>query len=278
MIEEYQEEILVAYKKLKPNLSHDLQNPTPANLRDEAVKLYEERQDGREILLKFSEGNYKGSENVGIGKLDIDKFRPVNHFLIDKTSNPNRRVVELVAWLINFEPRPFDTWKETKVGGSNSGGGIVISPLPPQPPQPVPSPSFLEKIIQWLEREPNAKKKKFIVALVPVTLIALASYTFFEHISTQCMYWTGNEYQSVGCSVKVDHATVIALDRQKLVGLKKINRLDTITEKDLGRVWYVKIKQDSAEFYTDSGNYPLNNKKVLMPMTKYILDKYILHK
>ena len=92
------------------------------------------------------------------------------------------------------------------------------------------------------------------------------------------MYWTGDQYQSVGCSVKVDHAAVIALDKEKLVGLKKINRLDTITEKDLGKVWYVKIRQDSAEFYTDSGTYPLNNKKKLMPMTSYILNKYILHK
>ena len=137
---------------------------------------------------------------------------------------------------------------------------------------------FLERLILWLERGPNSNKKKFVVTLIPVALAVFGIYTFFEYVSTQCMYWTGDQYQSVGCSVKVDHATVIALDKQKLVGLKRINRLDTITEKDLGKVWYVKIKQDSAEFYTDSGTYPLNTKKRLMPMTPYILNKYILHK
>lgn len=270
MIEKYREEVLAAYKNLKADLSHDLQNPTPANLRDEAERLYVERQTGIDILSKFSEGNGKVSDNGGIGKLDIDKFRPVNHFLIDKTSNPNRRVVELVAWLINFEPRPFEVWKEkTGKGGCDEGSGTTPPPTPP---------SFLEKIIQWLERGSNSSKKKFTVALIPVALAAFGAYVFFEYISNQCMYWTGNEYKSVGCSVKIDHATVIALDKQKLVGLKKINRLDTITEKDLGRIWYVKIKQDSAEFYTDSGTYPLNNRKRLMPMTPYILNKYILHK
>lgn len=262
MIEKYREEVLTAYKNLKADLPHDLQNPTPANLRDEAERLYVERQTGIDILSKFSEGSRKGSSNGGIGKLDIDKFRPVNHFLIDKTSNPNRRVVELVAWLIDFEPRPFEVWKE-KTGRTT--------------PPPTAS-SFLEKIIKWLKRRLNSNKKKFVATLIPVALAVFGTYVFFEYISTQCMYWTGDQYQSVGCSVKVDHATVIALDKQKLVGLKKINRLDTITEKDLGKVWYVKIKQDSAEFYTDSGTYPLNNKKKLMPMTPYILNKYILHK
>ena len=273
MLEKYQEEVLTAYKKLKyeDGPFHNLKNPTPANLRDEALMLYEQRSEGSEILRLFCK---QGPAREGIGQLDIDKFRPVSHFLIDKTNRPNSRVVELVAWLIDFEPRPFDTWEQklkdgnTKKKSGQGGGGT----------QTFPPTSFLERLIQWLERGPNSNKKKFTLALIPVILAAVGAYTFFEYISTQCMYWTGDQYQSVGCSVKVDHATVIALDKQKLVGLKKINRLDTITEKDLGKVWYVKIKQDSAEFYTDSGTYPLDTKKRLMPMTPYILNKYILHK
>ena len=92
------------------------------------------------------------------------------------------------------------------------------------------------------------------------------------------MYWTGDHYEAVGCKVKVEAATIIAFDQQKVDRLKRITRVDTVGEKDLGKVWYVKIKVDSAEFYTDSGEYPLNSKKRLLPMTSYILDKYILKK
>lgn len=110
-------------------------------------------------------------------------------------------------------------------------------------------------------------------------IVAVSVGTYFLSIyNKQCMYWNGDHYKTIGYKIKIDHATVIALDKEKLFSLKKINRLDTIREKHLGKVWYVKIKVYSAEFYTDSGEYPLNSKKRLLPMTPYILDKYILKK
>ena len=39
-------------------------------------------------------------------------FRPVVNFMLRKTKKPDEKVIELLAWLINFEPRPFNYGKK----------------------------------------------------------------------------------------------------------------------------------------------------------------------
>jgi hypothetical protein len=90
------------------------------------------------------------------------------------------------------------------------------------------------------------------------------------------MYWTGDHYQSSSCNIKLGDTALIAFDEQKAL-LKKISRPDTISYKAIGRVWYVKIDSD-IEHYTSSGFHPIDTRKKLKPITKYIIDKYILHK
>ncbi len=141
--------------------------------------------------------------------------------------------------------------------------------------EPIPQ-ILLNQPIETTESKTKSKLRSAVLLATVIAIAGVGSYAFFNHINQQCMYWTGNRYQAVGCSVKMDQASIIALDEEKLTNLKRITRLDTIGGKDLGRVWYVKIKQDSAEFYTSAGEYPLNPKKRLLPMTQYILDKYIL--
>ncbi|WP_379085124.1 hypothetical protein [Pedobacter sp. UC225_65] len=248
---------------------------------------------------------------MSIQKFDLDGFKALLKFFLGQPGIRKEENVKLLAWLIDFEIRPYKDWKADHYGAL----GLAVLPNPdpidlgPQenekptdevkdeditcteieePPreeeqetkdEPVSLPQpFISAPVETAKPKVKSKFKNAIVLSVVIAMAGGGSYAFLDNINAQCMYWTGDQYQSVGCSVKVDHATVIALDKQKLVGLKKINRLDTITEKDLGKVWYVKIRQDSAEFYTDSGTYPLNNKKKLMPMTSYILNKYILHK
>lgn len=265
MLKKYQEEVLVAYKKLKPGLSHNLKNATPANLRDEALMLYEKRPEGAEILRVFSKQGYvKLSDNEGIGKLDIDKFKPVSRFLIDKTSNPNLRVVELVAWLIDFKPRPYEVWKErlrTDKGEGDTGGDEGGSTW------------FSSRIDELKKLLANFKAKRAIGALFLVSASSIIAYTI---LNEQCMYWTGEQYQPIGCKIKKGDTSIIALDERKITHFKRITRPDTLTKKDLGKVWYIKI--DSPEFYTDSGDYPTDTRRRLRPMSDYIFKEHILKK
>jgi hypothetical protein len=330
MPENYQDLVFASFKEKqgKGELYPTLLKPTTAKLKKECLRIYDKRytvQDG-DILSMFFDVDKIGTDfRQIISKADPDDFRPLLNHLKEKTGKTDDKNSELLAWLIDFQPRPSTVYYRGFYE-PNTGDGHVVEEVDnntatsctltlddnevntqenekltdevkvediihaeieviakdenqgtKDEPVTLPQP-FVGAPVDIVEPKVKSKFRNAIVLSVVIALAGGGSYAFLDNINAQCMYWTGDQYQSVGCSIKVDHATVIALDKEKLVGLKKINRLDTITEKDLGKVWYVKIKQDSAEFYTDSGTYPLNDKKRLMPMTPYILNKYILHK
>lgn len=248
MLEESQNSVLDAYKsrKKKNTLSDNLSNPTAANLRNECVAVFHNRPDSniKSTLQSFGPIGFNIVNAEDILNIDPDKFRPLLNFINGNVTNPNLHNVKLLAWLINFG--------SVEDIGKNS--------------------TALSRMLAYF-------KHNKLTILIPLVVVALGIVAVkVIYLTEQCMYWTGNEYQSVGCSLKIDHATVIALDQEKLDRLKRITPIDTLGEKDLGKVWYVKIKVDSAEFYTDSGTYPLDARKRLLPVTPYILNKYILKK
>ncbi|MBB5395084.1 hypothetical protein [Mucilaginibacter sp. AK015] len=110
-----------------------------------------------------------------------------------------------------------------------------------------------------------------------IWLIAFVIITAIGGISIfwpgQCMYWAGVQYEKCSCDIKKSDTAIIAFDKEK-AALKKITRPDTITYGAIGRVWYIKIN-NSIEFYTAYGFHPLETRKRLKPITKYIIDKYV---
>ncbi len=46
-------------------------------------------------------------------KVDLDKFKPMGNFLKRKTKSTDRTNLELIAWLIGFESRPFLNYKHS---------------------------------------------------------------------------------------------------------------------------------------------------------------------
>ncbi|MCH5687655.1 hypothetical protein LWM68_27340 [Niabella sp. W65] len=90
----------------------------------------------------------------------------------------------------------------------------------------------------------------------------------------ECMYWAADHYEPVPCNRKIDDAEVKPIDTILVRRFKKITRPDTITENDIGRVWYAKINKQ-LEFYTVYGPHPTKPQLRLKPITGYIIDKYI---
>lgn len=102
--------------------------------------------------------------------------------------------------------------------------------------------------------------------------------TIQPFVSTDCMYWAGDHYELVSCNPTVGYAQhKIPFDAFEWKNLKKINCPDTLTDNDIGKVWYMKVKND-IELYTAKGRYPLDTNRVLRPLTKYMLDQYIPRK
>jgi len=89
----------------------------------------------------------------------------------------------------------------------------------------------------------------------------------------QCMYWDKSEYKQVDCQDKnpiYNHK--ISFDDEKITYFKRIERKDTLTTENAGKVWYSKYN-GVVEFFTDDGVDP-NNGRELRKATEYIIDKY----
>ncbi len=278
MYEKYQAEVYAEYLKSK-GTSIVLANPTPSSLRDEAAAFDKNGREGADILRFFTKN---GEQN---GKLDIDKFKPVQNFLIGKTNEPTIRVVEFVAWFIDFQPRPFETWRNSElerlngetskenndveareeIGASSSAKNLVDVPVV-QENTPI---GLLDK------PQKSIKKLNFIQRTgIVATLGLIMGVAYWKGVPPDgCMYWTGTEYKAVDCDVQIKDAQVIALNQQKLDHFKKITLPDTMTFNSLKRVWYSKINNE-VEFFTSKGKHPVNGDKILKPVTIYILEKY----
>lgn len=129
MFDDYKKSVILAYqKKMKTGDSINLLDPSPGQLRSECIIVYSERRlpKDEKILRTFfgSKDNLKDySQNID--RFEIKGFKPLMNFIKGNTKNTDRKNVELLAWLIDFEPRPFDSqinYKEILKEESNLGG------------------------------------------------------------------------------------------------------------------------------------------------------------
>jgi len=282
MYEKYQAEVYAEYLKSKES-NIVLANPKPSGLRDESLMFYKSEREGGEVLRYFTEDFTRKDEEIG--KLDIDKFKAVQNFLTGKTNEPTIRVVELVAWLVDFKPRPFETWRNNELERLNgetskenkdvdareeieatpSTKDIVKVPAASQNPplKPIDEPQRGIKKLNFLQRTG-------IVA----TLGLIMGVAYWKGVPPDgCMYWTGTEYKAVDCDAQIPNTQILALNQHKLDYFKKITLPDTMTFNSLTRVWYSKIN-NKVEFFTSKGKHPVITEKVLKPVTIHILGKY----
>jgi hypothetical protein len=126
----------------------------------------------------------------------------------------------------------------------------------------------------------NANIRRSIFAFLAAGTVCFITYLLSGNNNSntnlnnqRCMYWTGDHYQAISCNDKIEDFPIIALDTFKVNHLKRITRPDTLTGYSLTKVWYAKI-DGKVEFYTHSGEHPVDHKKRLLPMSRLILSKY----
>jgi len=278
----YKQQVLDEYARKKDAgaLSLNLTQPTRLGLKEECLNVFAEKGSPKvDPVLRQFFGPVETGGNYGqrIKNFDVDKFRPLVNFLKDHTLNSQDKNIALLAWLIGFRSpilgvEDASLFRDSLplVAKSNDPENVLATD---EHKPPIAEPKSLAKA------SPPQQKlfdKRVIIALITVITVVVI-WAFFTK-NNQCMYWTGNQYKSIPCNEKAGNAVIIALDTFKVSNLKRITLPDTITESALGRVWYRKIKRDSLEYYTAPGEHPLDNKKRLMPLTSYILEKHVLNK
>ncbi len=134
--------------KVPPGLIH----LSRAQMREDCIATCENRYSRKtdEIALQgfFGKGYDKGDALIKIKESVADKFRPLEYFLKGKTKEPGKRIIELLAWLIDFDQRPYELGKKYAVvetppaepGAADEGDADTVegmdSPvqMPLQPP------------------------------------------------------------------------------------------------------------------------------------------------
>ncbi|WP_462268128.1 hypothetical protein [Mucilaginibacter sp.] len=112
MFADYQAQVLEEYRKrlVMGQLSLRLTVPTAAKLKAECLAVCEEKyQKKDEQLLRLFFGVREGQAGYlqAIKICEADKFKPLINFLRKATAATDEKNIELLAWLIGFEPRPY---------------------------------------------------------------------------------------------------------------------------------------------------------------------------
>lgn len=266
MFETYQDAVFAFYRQQVENglLGH-LDQPSPGVLRNACLSANQERSVVNEItsLINFFGTSNDDAESLSsrIENFDLDRLRPLRSFMMGNIPNPQRHTVEILAWLLNYEHRPYyPGWEPPK--GSSGGGGTVIDP-----------PDKNEKI--W-------RKLPFISASV------ILMFTFFGYLIWQFnfntssstpkpnekyMYWTGNHFEPIDSSQSSSYKIVETLDLKRMHGFKKIHFRDLLTKEDIGKV-YLFGQKEKAVYFTQDGAYPGEPTKKLRALSLHTLSNY----
>ncbi|OCX54264.1 hypothetical protein BEL04_08380 [Mucilaginibacter sp. PPCGB 2223] len=291
MSPEYRAAVLKAYQEKRDsgNLSPNLIEPKSGTLKAECVTAFDWYQSTDEATLqlfygkKDNEKAYKQAVKNGVAETT---FKALNNFLNDRTEAPVDRTIELLAFLIDFRPRPYRYgWKPNETQGETGG-------KTPPPPPPVneddddTGETIKENLLARWMRFVN-RKNIAITALVIATLtgglyalknsagkppIKKTDSLSLSVIPTRHMYWNNDHYDTIPGSTP-NSAPVLTLDTFRLAHFRQITDTSQINAQSIGHVWYFKTAKGLACF-TAGGAYPLDTNRRLKPITLYMIDKY----
>lgn len=121
MFADYIKLILRDYQKKSAQhaLSSRLSLPTTAKLREACMEVLSNgrcsQKDARILGDVFGGGNDPKAILDNLENYKADKLKPLLNFINGRTKLPDTRVVDLLACLIDFEPRPFELGKSYKL-------------------------------------------------------------------------------------------------------------------------------------------------------------------
>ena len=120
-------------------------------------------------------------------------------------------------------------------------------------------------------------KKPAAAGLISVVLLVTIYITTRPGGNTNsgCMYWTGDHYEKVPCDTTIKDGFKLPFD-ESVRSLRRITREDTISERSIGKVHY--IKDSGVKFYTEGGLYPEDTNRPLKKLSRYMYDKYLRKK
>ncbi len=109
----YKNEILEKYKREKGGeMSSYLFKPTRKQIKEACMWLLHRRNEKYDegILNRFFKFNEGENKLHAIDRVKGDRFKPIVNFLTGETKSTTTANLELIAWLIDFKPRPLSVY------------------------------------------------------------------------------------------------------------------------------------------------------------------------
>lgn len=290
--------VIAAYKKKQKGseLSPLLPTFTRASIRQECLNVYTERLKKGEREETNTLKAFFGTPQAGkdfsslIERSDLDKFRPLENLMRNKIKNPVLANVELLAWLIDFRHRPYATGMDVLLNEAEAAvlNNVINNPdnLPgskkrEEEPKDKKGDSSLEN--EKANHEKSKLKPAIAILLITITFLG-GIYIIWQrersgpltlgNVNTGCMYWAGDSYAEMPCNEERSGRLKLPMDPEKMKNFKRITREDTITEKSIGRIYYIRI-DGRIEYYTTGGNHPVDVTRTLKVLSSYMFFKHL---
>lgn len=292
-------------------LSRLLMDPTTVNLRNECLCVYNERiKEGKieEDILRAFFGVPPVGRNFDylITRHPADKFRPLRSLMKGKIMNPALVTVELLAWLLDFNPRPL-AYAQKILGASTDNAEPANSirdnneiqnetnagdtKRPDMPDEILSDPNLVKENLSRDGKQQRSSKpgKLKIAALVVMAIVIFFAgmYIFnwregankksFGNANTGCMYWANDHYAKVPCDEEAKGRLILPFNEERWGNFKRITREDTISAQSVEKIYYIK-RDGKIEYFTSGGNHPVEVNRSLKILSQYMFDKYLRKK
>ena len=234
-----------------------LPKPTPLNIQKRILHLIETPLKSIDTKIVFSffeiQNDTKSIHDI-VKDVDLGKFKPVQNFLMGKTSLRFEEGFNFIAWLIDFEPRPYTNYLECnyKVKDKKEERENV------EPSNTTPNTNSLQQksIIKATINNKNSKGL-YLVTILAIVVIAISSFYFFNQ--------KGNTTINVG-GVEINN------DFRQIYPTEKTQ---FFSERNKPVVWYTS-HNNQLEFFNQKGFHPIT-KEVLNPITKEVVERYFMN-
>jgi hypothetical protein len=268
-----------------------LENPSPAQIREFC-------------LLKFDNGLNKIDESIfrmyfkvnddenlrdSIYNYHIPKFKTVQSFLTEEDKKTNILNLNLIAALVDYNPRPFNKfargYSEEPINEIKIEAEKLVEENKEIHDKKHAERHFIGNYLKLPFTKTKSSKKRAVIWMVIIIVIFSVGFTTKQFLlpKKECMQWQGDHYELVDCQKEISslypNVPIEPID-EKAIDLKKIEVCDTFPFYCGGKavVRYCKVNDEPEYFDGPGAGFHPITKKQLNPITDYIINKYVRHK
>jgi len=290
---EYQDLVLAAFKKKLDDklLPLELVSPTRKSLKKYSYDVCLQRYDPKDELLLSSFFGQRDNPGAYANAIDLskaEKFRTLHNFLNDKTESTDFVNISMLAWLIDFQPRPYHenlrivenaVMPVQPESASELPGSLEIQPTNDLTPEQVIEEIKEEETVNEVpptgpkgDELPPVKKTFDNRRLIGIAVIIFCGFALWQLLpGNNCMYWKNDHYVPTDCNLPRRETPFVKLDPARLKELKRLHHVDTLTYNSVGKLWYIRV-DGIIEVYTAKGQHPLYPERNLLPLTYYAVN------